>query len=306
MEDLQLLEQNNIDAIKTLVYQAFHKDYGVIAAKVMRLEKFDKKEWDAVQVLNKPEFQCPFLMKYLFARQLDNYVVIVMSYANTKSLDNIIKIHNQHLSMTTYRALAKQLLEGLKIIHSAKLIHRDIKSENILLHTEHGTTKVQIADFGLAKICAEEQMAITTCGTPLNMVDIYSMGVVLFQLAAHEYPIQAKSISELQQKLKLKRINRPSVLKDDLLWDLLSQMLNFDPNRRISAEQALQHPFFTSQQAQSEITQLVKELTQNAINAQQRGETWVTEYDINSSFIVPSSDIAVKIIFLNINNLNYY
>ncbi|KAA6360622.1 MAG: hypothetical protein EZS28_043851 [Streblomastix strix] len=49
------------------VYLAFHNELGVIAAKVLRIEKFDEKEWDAAGALNKPEFQCPFVVKYLFA-----------------------------------------------------------------------------------------------------------------------------------------------------------------------------------------------------------------------------------------------
>ncbi|KAA6369056.1 MAG: hypothetical protein EZS28_035417, partial [Streblomastix strix] len=151
------------------VYLAFHNDIGVIAAKVLRIEKFDEKEWDAAGALNKPEFQCPFVVKYLFAKQFENDVVILMSYANAKSLDVIVKNQYQFLSIPTFRALAKQLLEGLRIIHSAKLIHRDIKSENIMLHAQQGNVKAKIADFGLAKINQENQLKITSCGTPLNM-----------------------------------------------------------------------------------------------------------------------------------------
>ncbi|KAA6399336.1 MAG: putative SNF1A/AMP-activated protein kinase [Streblomastix strix] len=290
------------------VYLAFHNDLGVIAAKVLRIEKFDEKEWDAAGALNKPEFQCPFVVKYLFAKQFENDVVILMSYANAKSLDVIVKNQYQFLSIPTFRALAKQLLEGLRIIHSAKLIHRDIKSENIMLHAQQGNVKAKIADFGLAKINQENQLKITSCGTPLNMapelvnhsfysdnkVDIWSLGVVFFQLLTHEYPIQAGGFPELQNKMAwMKRINRHAAIKDDILWDLLSKMLNFDPKQRYSAEQALQHPFFTSQQASSEISQYALQIAQSATNAQQKGETWITIYDTNATFIVPSPEIKI-------------
>ncbi|KAA6402327.1 MAG: putative CAMK/CAMKL/MARK protein kinase [Streblomastix strix] len=322
MEDLQLLQENSIEPIKTLgqgaygrVYLAFHYELGVIAAKVLLIEKFDEKEWDAAGALNKPEYQCPFVVNYLFARKFENNVVILMSYANAKSLDVIVKNKNLILPIPSFRALAKQLIEGLRIIHSANLIHRDIKAENIMLHSQRGNIKAKIADFGLAKIKQDFQLQITSCGTPLNMapelvnhsfysdnkVDIYSLGVVFFQLLIRDYPINAGSIKELGNKMiQMKRISRPSAIKDDLLWDLLSKMLNFDPKQRYSAEQALQHPFFTSQQANSQISQYALQIAQSAKNAQQRGETWVTIYDTNPTFIVPSPEIKV-IDLLNIN-----
>ncbi|KAA6384747.1 MAG: putative SNF1A/AMP-activated protein kinase [Streblomastix strix] len=288
MEDLQLLNQNGIESIKTLgqgafgrVYLSYHNELGIIAAKVMKIEKFDKREWDAAGALSKPGFVCPFIMKYLLARQFQNEVVILMEYANAKSLDSIVKDKTQYLTSATYRALSKQILEGIRMVHAVGLIHRDIKPENIMMHSANGNIIVKIADFGLAKVMLAGQMGVTSYGTPLNMapelvvrtvmatnkVDIYSVGTVLFQLATHEYPIKAMNVPDLQSKIKNSRIDRHPALKDDLQWDFLSKLLEFDPNKRLSAEQALQHPYFTSPQALAEITPEIIQITQNGVNS---------------------------------------
>ncbi|KAA6369933.1 MAG: hypothetical protein EZS28_034541 [Streblomastix strix] len=141
------------------VYLSYNNELSIIAAKVMRLEKFDQREWDAAGKLNQPEFQCPFIMKYLRAKAFQTDAVILMEYANAKSLDSIVKDKTKNLS-----------IEGMRLVHAAGLIHRDIKAENIMMHSSNGSTKVKIADFGLAKVISEAQMAVTALGTPFNMV----------------------------------------------------------------------------------------------------------------------------------------
>ncbi|KAA6389665.1 MAG: hypothetical protein EZS28_014809 [Streblomastix strix] len=267
------------------------------AAKVMRLEKFDQREWDAAGKLNKPEFQCPFIMKYLRARAFQTDAVILMEYANAKSLDSIVKDKTKNLSSGAYRALSKQ-------------IH--IKAENIMMHSSNGSIKVKIADFGLAKVISEAQMAVTALGTPFNMapelllgtspgnnkVDMWSVGVVLFQLRTHEYPIQAGSILELTKKMASGRITRPTSIQDDQLWNLLTQLLEFDQNRRISAEQALQHPYFTSLQAQIEVSIEARQIALNAAIAFQNGDKQISKYDLDQTFTASTSEIKT---FLNMN-----
>ncbi|KAA6378011.1 MAG: hypothetical protein EZS28_026462 [Streblomastix strix] len=140
-----------------------------------------------------------------------------------------------------------------------------------MLHNPIGSDRVivKIADFGLVKFQdrLQQTMLMSAKGTPLNMapelvigdgkadskVDVWSVGVVLFQLVGHEYPIKAMSIPDLMKLMQLQTINRPSSIQDNLLWDLLIHLLAFDRTKRFTAAEALQHPYFTNPQARNEI-----------------------------------------------------
>ncbi|KAA6402435.1 MAG: hypothetical protein EZS28_002041 [Streblomastix strix] len=153
----------------------------------------------------------------------------------------------------------KQALEGVKVLHKAAIIHRPPGS---------GRVHVKISDFGLAKIQQFQNVQIYTQGTlpfmapelfkwPIivtQKVDIYALGITFYKLLLHELPVNQKNFQD--QKLVLidmPRIEKPSEITDNLLWDLLSKMLNFDPNKRISAVEALQHPYFTSPEAKADL-----------------------------------------------------
>ncbi|KAA6394809.1 MAG: hypothetical protein EZS28_009666 [Streblomastix strix] len=83
-------------------------------------------------------------------------------------------------------------------------------------------------------------------------IDMWFAGIILYQLVTHEFPFKAQSFEELQMyeqvgiliKMHLQTINRPSSIQDNLLWDLLVKLLSFDRKTRLSASDALSHPFF--------------------------------------------------------------
>ncbi|KAA6387335.1 MAG: putative serine/threonine protein kinase [Streblomastix strix] len=217
-----------------------------------------------------------------------------MEYANMMTLKIIAKQSQTYLPSFTLRALMKQILEGMRVFHETGLVHRDIKCDNILLHSPPGSGRVyaKISDFGFAKKVDLNNKQTYLAGTIPFMspeqfhenpiitqnVDIYALGITFYKLITHKYPVNERNIKEQSKKItKLKCIKRPSEIKDNLLWDLLSQLLEFNTNKRITAAQALQHPYFTSHEAKADISKEYKDLAQ---------QSTITEFDKDPTFFV--------------------
>lgn len=151
------------------------------------------------------------------------------------------------------KALISSLLRGIQYLHERSLIHRDIKLENVLA-TGNSCT---IVDFGLAIRSTDDRGTI--CGSPgyvapemlrkqqySEKVDIYSAGVVLFMLLSGATPFPGNSLSEILSKNK-----RASVDFSGKAWsavprqakNLVLRMMEADPALRVTAAQALRHPW---------------------------------------------------------------
>ncbi|KAA6321150.1 MAG: hypothetical protein EZS28_054593, partial [Streblomastix strix] len=86
-------------------------------------------------------------------------------------------------------------------------------------------------------------------------------------------------------------LERPDSIDDDILWNLIDRMLTFNPYFRVSANDALQHPFFTNEQATTEITEEQIQLSHNAQEAYQNGDLNVTQYETYPMFVFPLTEV---------------
>ncbi|KAA6368636.1 MAG: putative calcium/calmodulin-dependent protein kinase [Streblomastix strix] len=306
MEESILLQSQGFQ-VKELM-DIYHRELGVVAAKVMKNELFDVNEWDVAGILNNdPHNMCPFIVRNILAKKFDKMTVILMEFANLGNLKNIADT-NVYIPIPLVRVIMKQILQGLIYIHSKGIVHRDIKGANILMHNPLNTGRIimKIADFGVVKILTEAQRSalMSVAGTSAFMspelllgndnelktadakVDVWSFGILIYQIVTHTFPFNPKQIIRNQ-----KVFIRPYSIIDDDLWDLLVQMLAFDRKDRISAEDALKHPFFTSQQALSEITQEQRQLAQTAQIEKQNGNQQISEFDTDPQYNFPLADV---------------
>jgi serine/threonine protein kinase len=165
--------------------------------------------------------------------------------------------------------VCKGMLMGLAFLHRQYRLHRDIKSDNVLVNYDG---EVKLADFGFAiNLTSEESKRTSVVGTPYWMapelirgqkydskVDIWSLGITLIEMAEGEPPLLKEP--PLRALLMI-TINPPAKLKSNL-WSpaivhFLSRCLDANPLKRSSAEQLLMHPFIKSACSQEEFAQFV-------------------------------------------------
>ncbi|OHT06618.1 CAMK family protein kinase [Tritrichomonas foetus] len=193
----------------------------------------------------------PFIPKIYEYTQDDQNNYIVMEFAEGGNLLQYINLHGP-LSVQSIRVLARQLFSIIKFL--GNIIHRDIKTENILL--DRGNN-IRLADFGLAvesngldltspagspQYVAPEIIRGQNYGKP---ADIWSVGVVLYCCAFGYFPF-------FSSNKELKHGTLFSILTDELIFpktidpdleDLITKALKKDQKERITIDEMIQHPF---------------------------------------------------------------
>ncbi|CAJ2509589.1 Uu.00g146150.m01.CDS01 [Anthostomella pinea] len=158
--------------------------------------------------------------------------------------------------------LIRATLSAVAYLHDHGIVHRDLKPENLLFRTPEDNADLLIADFGLSRIMDEEQFHVltTTCGTPGYMapeifkktghgkpVDIWAMGVITYFLLCGYTPFDRDSDFEEMQAI----LNADYTFQPIEYWrgvsehakDFIRRCLTVDPNKRMTAHEALSHAF---------------------------------------------------------------
>uniref|UniRef100_A0A061R280 non-specific serine/threonine protein kinase n=1 Tax=Tetraselmis sp. GSL018 TaxID=582737 RepID=A0A061R280_9CHLO len=242
------------------VYTARDKstDKKVVIKKLDRIQLHQKE-----QVLNEVEMMKragwhPNLVSYKgHFYTAEGVLCIVMGYCEGGTLAELLRSMDPGVSLAEEQIMDWfiQLALAIHHLHEKNIIHRDLKPGNIFLNKSH--TIVRIGDLGIAKHMSNSfEMATTMMGTPYYMSpelmanrpyssksDIWSLGCILYEMAARKTAFQAKGMPQLMIKIMRNAYQPlPSYLSRQFS-SLVGSMLRSDPDARPAAIQLLQLPF---------------------------------------------------------------
>uniref|UniRef100_A0A8D3CM52 polo kinase n=1 Tax=Scophthalmus maximus TaxID=52904 RepID=A0A8D3CM52_SCOMX len=181
-------------------------------------------------------------------------IYIFLELCSRKSLAHIWKARHT-LTEPEVRYYLRQIISGLKYLHSRGILHRDLKLGNFFVNEN---MELRLGDFGLAaKLETAEQRKKTICGTPNYLApevlnrqghgtesDVWSLGCVMYTLMCGNPPFETLDLKETYKCIKEVRYSLPSTLSP-AAQKLISGILQKNPNDRLSLDQILNHEFFT-------------------------------------------------------------
>ncbi|KAG7244657.1 hypothetical protein INR49_029676 [Caranx melampygus] len=155
--------------------------------------------------------------------------------------------------------LIHQILDAVKYLHDMGIVHRDLKPENLLYYSMDEDSKIMISDFGLSKIEGAGSVMSTACGTPgyvapevlaqkpySKAVDCWSIGVISYILLCGYPPFYDENDAKLFEQILKAEYEFDSPYWDDIsdsAKDFICHLMEKDPLKRYTCEQALQHPW---------------------------------------------------------------
>ncbi|KAM9823586.1 calcium/calmodulin-dependent protein kinase type 1D [Neosynchiropus ocellatus] len=161
--------------------------------------------------------------------------------------------------------LIRQVLDAVHYLHRMGIVHRDLKPENLLYFNPQDESKIMISDFGLSKMEGSGDVMSTACGTPgyvapevlaqkpySKAVDCWSIGVIAYILLCGYPPFYDENDSKLFEQILKADYEFDAPYWDDIsdsAKDFISSLMEKDPSRRFTCEQALRHPWIAGDTA---------------------------------------------------------
>ena len=223
------------------------------AVKIVNLGSLNHREIeDSVNEIRlMASFTSPFIVRFFEAFCDNRRLCIVTEYARLGDLAHLIdrrkKKKRPFHEDDIWRYLL-QLLEGLKVLHNCGVVHRDLKSANILMSAPD---LIKIADLGVSTVLHTTQLARTQIGTPLYLApevwkrrpydskcDMWSLGVLLYEMMTFTYPFTARTTQELAQRVCLGKYSIPRGYSSDLVA-IVRRLLQVNPILRPSVDELL-------------------------------------------------------------------
>ncbi|XP_063674292.1 serine/threonine-protein kinase MARK2-like isoform X13 [Bolinopsis microptera] len=245
----------------------------MVAVKVIDKTKLDQRETDHLL----KEVQCMKLVRHPNVVRLyhvittKNKLYLVLELGSGGDLLDYLNKMPDGIGEERTREYFGQIIRAIAYCHHLHIVHRDLKPENIIFNEDYSVLK--LTDFGFSNEFSPGEKLMTYCGSwkysapeillqeeyDPPAVDVWSLGVMLFQMVAGRLPFSEVNQSETLTKIMDGSYEMPDEISDDLK-DLLSRMIVVDPKDRITVDEVLAHPWCSKVKIGGPINGLVHEV----------------------------------------------
>ena len=244
------------------VYKAKRLEDGTYyAVKVVNTAGMSQRELeDAVNEIRlMASFKSPFIVSFCEAFVKDTKLFVITEYARLGDLSKLIdrrKRQNRPLLEDDIWRFLIQVTEGLRVLHENGVVHRDIKSANLLLCAPD---LVKIGDLGISTVLHNHQLAKTQIGTPLYLApeiwrrkpydakcDMWSLGIVLYEMLNFSFPFVGNSTEDLGRRILAGRIGPIRTGYSQEIVSIVKSLLQTNPDMRPSSKELMENPSIKS------------------------------------------------------------
>ena len=247
-----------------------------------KMDKYETKKYIESEIELLKTLHHPNIVKFEGYKKTNNCYYVTMEFVNGGSLSDCLqkykKKYGKPFSEEVIQHLMRQIISALNFIHSKKVIHRDLKLDNIMASFDNENdknnvnmlrAKVKIIDFGTAIKVGPNNLATTVIGSPVNMdpailkklenmvsnkanrdskqpydekVDIWSIGTACYEMLIGRPCFDAETLDELVTKVEAGSYSVPTTISKEMV-SFLNAMLQYEPENRLSSAELENHPF---------------------------------------------------------------